>query len=175
MEEQRYDMKDAEFRKSIEEIHKCNKICWQINTTEPFSEKSRQLMEELFNGNLPQNAGFFPPMYIDMGSNMKIGEHVIINQNFTCMARGGITIDDNVMIGPEVTLLTANHDFEDHWVLLCKPIHICENAWIGARAVILPGVTVCENAVVAAGAIVTKDVPANCVVGGNPARILKQL
>ena len=85
-------------------------------------------MEELLNRNLPQNAGFFPPMYIDRGSNMKIGEHVIINQNLTCITRGGITIDDNVMIGPEVTLLTANHDFEDHWVLLCKPTHICENA-----------------------------------------------
>ncbi len=79
------------------------------------------------------------------------------------------------MIGPEVALLTANHDFADHWVLLCGKIHIKRNAWIGARAVILPGVTVGENAVVAAGAVVTKDVQANTVVGGNPARVIRRL
>ena len=89
------------------------------------------------------------------------------------MSRGSIEIEDNVMIGPEVALLTANHDFADHWVLLCGKIHIKRNAWIGARAVILPGVTVGENAVVAAGAVVTKDVPAMAVVGGVPAKILK--
>ena len=91
------------------------------------------------------------------------------------MARGSIEIEDDVMIGPEVALLTANHDFADHWVLLCGKIHINKNAWIGARAVILPGVTVGENAVVAAGAVVTKDVAANTVVGGNPARVIRKL
>ena len=106
---------------------------------------------------------------------VKIGKNVIINHSLTCMSRGGIEIEDDVMIGPEVTLLTANHDFADHWVLLCGKIHIKKNAWIGARAVILPGITVGENAVVAAGAVVTKDVEANTVVGGNPARVIRKL
>ena len=105
---------------------------------------------------------------------VKIGKNVIINHSLTCMSRGGIEIEDDVMIGPEVTLLTANHDFADHWVLLCGKIHIKKNAWIGARAVILPGITVGENAVVAAGAVVTKDVEANTVVGGNPARVIRK-
>lgn len=76
---------------------------------------------------------------------------------------------------PDVSLLTANHDFSDHYVLEAAPILIKRNAWIGAKAVILPGITVGENAVVAGGAVVTKNVPANTVVGGNPARILKEL
>ena len=91
------------------------------------------------------------------------------------MTAGGITIEDGVMIGPQVTLLTTNHDFDDHNVLICKPVHIGKNAWIGARATILPGVTVGENSIVAGGAVVTKDVEANVIVGGNPAKVLKRL
>ena len=79
------------------------------------------------------------------------------------------------MIGPEAALLTANHDFDDLLILKCKPILIKKKAWIGARAVILPGVTVGEGAVVASGAIVTKDVPPRTVVGGNPAKVIKYL
>ena len=128
-----------------------------------------------FESPLPEGSVIFPPMQIDLAKNVKIGKNVIINHNLTCMARGSIEIEDDVMIGPEVALLTANHDFADHWVLLCGKIHIKKNAWIGARAVILPGVTVGENAVVAAGAVVTKDVAANTVVGGNPARVIRKL
>lgn len=79
------------------------------------------------------------------------------------------------MIGPQVTLLTANHDFNDHNTLICKPIHIKENAWIGARATILPGITIGENSVVAGGSVVTKDVEPNVIVGGNPAKVLKRI
>lgn len=98
-----------------------------------------------------------------------------INHGLTIMARGGIEIEDDVMIGPGASLLTANHDLYDHQVLLCGKVTIRKNAWIGAKAMILPGVTVGENAVVAGGSVVTKDVEANTVVGGNPARVLKYL
>ena len=98
-----------------------------------------------------------------------------INHGLTIMARGGIEIEDDVMIGPGASLLTANHDLYDHQVLLCGKVTIRKNAWIGAKAMILPGVTVGENAVVAGGSVITKDVEANTVVGGNPARVLKYL
>ena len=98
-----------------------------------------------------------------------------INHGLTIMARDGIEIEDDVMIGPGASLLTANHDLYDHQVLLCGKVTIRKNAWIGAKAMILPGVTVGENAVVAGGSVVTKDVEANTVVGGNPARVLKYL
>ena len=74
-----------------------------------------------------------------------------------------------------VQLISNNHDLHDRQILICKPVHIGKNAWIGAGATILPGVTVGENAVVAAAAVVTKDVPANAIVGGNPAKLIKMI
>jgi acetyltransferase-like isoleucine patch superfamily enzyme len=91
------------------------------------------------------------------------------------MSRGGITIDDGAMIAANVQLISNNHDLHDHQLLICKPVHICRNAWIGAGATILPGVTVGENAVVAAGAVATKDVAPNTIVGGNPAKLIKRI
>lgn len=95
--------------------------------------------------------------------------------NCLMMSRGGITIDDDVMVAANVQLISNNHDLYDHQILTCKPVHLKHNCWIGAGATILPGVTVGENAVVAAGAVVTKDVEANTVVGGNPAKLIKKI
>ncbi len=105
----------------------------------------------------------------------KNGKNVMIMNNCLMMARGGITIDDGAMIAANAQLISNNHDLYDRQILLCKPVHICENAWIGAGATILPGVTVGKNAVVAAGAVVTKDVAPNTIVGGNPAKFIKNI
>lgn len=78
-------------------------------------------------------------------------------------------------IAVNAQIISNNHDLHDHSLLVCKPVHICRNAWIGAGATILPGVTVGENAVVAAGAVVTKDVAPNTIVGGNPAKLIKTI
>lgn len=90
---------------------------------------------------------------------------------------GGVTIEDDVLIGPKVNLITENHPLEpdNRRALICKPIIIKRNAWIGAAATILPGVTIGENSIVAAGAIVTTDVPANTVVGGIAAKFIKNI
>ena len=90
---------------------------------------------------------------------------------------GGIIIEDNVLIGPKVNLVTENHPLDpaDRKSLVCQSIVVKYNAWIGAAATILPGVTIGENAVVAAGAVVTSDVPPNTVVGGVPAKVIKTL
>ena len=86
-------------------------------------------------------------------------------------------IEDDVRIAPQCKLITENHDFapDERHIQHNAPIHIKRNAWLGAGAIILPGVTIGENAIVAAGAVVTKDVPDNCIVGGNPANIIKHI
>ena len=169
------DMATPEYAEAIKEMGRCNQICFRINSSEPMMEKIRPLENGLFNGELDATSYIMPPMQIDFGCQMKIGRRVFVNHSLTCMAAGGITIDDGVMIGPNVRIVTDNHDFDNRMVLRCKPVHVGRNAWIGVGAIILPGVTIGENAVVAAGAVVTKDVEANTVVGGNPAKFIKNL
>ena len=119
----------------------------------------------------------FPPFQINYGRNTKIGKNVFINFDCTFLDLGGITIDDQVMLAPKVSLLSEGHPVapNDRQTLTPGKIHIKKNAWIGAHATILQGVTVGENAIVAAGAVVSKDVPANTVVGGIPAKHIKKI
>lgn len=174
VEFERVDMRAEGYQDTWAEISRCSSLCFRINYTDPMAEDSRALVQELIP-RMGEHSHIMAPMQIDMGKNMTLGRHVFINHGLTVMARGKVEIGDEVMIGPGVSLLTANHDLNDHQVLLCGKITIKKNAWIGAKVIILPGVTVGENAIVAAGAVVTKDVAANTVVGGNPARILKTL
>lgn len=124
-----------------------------------------------------QDITVFTPLYINCGKHITIGKNVFINFDCTFLALGGITIEDEVLIGPKVSLITENHplDPKERKGLTAKPIHIKKNAWIGANATILPGVTIGKNAVVAAGAVVSKDVPDNTIVGGIPAKFIKNV
>lgn len=175
MEEKILDMRSDEAHAMGPEMRRCAVLCHRINEAEPYSERMRELESELFEGKLPENSMFVPPLSIDLASNVTVGERVYVNNNFIAMARGGIIIEDGVMIAPRVSVLTANHDLTDHEILKCRPVVLRKNAWIGAGAIILPGVTVGEGAVVGAGAVVTKDVPPYTVVGGNPAKIIKEI
>ena len=110
---------------------------------------------------------------------IRIGARTFINFNFTALDVAAITIGDDVQIGPNVQLLTPTHPLEPgprrDKLEAAKPITIGNNVWIGGGAIILPGVTVGENSVVGAGSVVTKDVPANVVAVGNPARVIRSL
>ena len=169
------NMQDNDYGYAIAHMSECNKICFRINTSEPDMAVIRQLENRLFNGNIDETTYIMPPLHIDFACQMQIGKQVFINHSLTCMAAGGIIIDDGVMIGPNVKIVTDNHDFQNRLVLRCMPVHICRNAWIGVGAIILPGVTIGENAIVAAGAVVTKDVPLNTIVAGSPAKVVKQI
>ena len=169
------DMMSEEYRPVIEELQRADLALFHVNHSEPNSEGRKKALEELFDGSFPEGLGVFAPVQIDFPKQMSFGNHVFINHSFTAMSIGGITIEDNVQIGPHVTVVTDNHDFANRYVLKCKPVRICKNAWIGANVTIMPGVTVGENAVIAGGAVVTKDVPAGAIVGGNPAKVIKML
>ena len=167
---------DGEFRNvTIPEMNRSLGLCAKINTLSPYDKETRELVKELLEDNLPDSSNILAPMEIDYGHQLKIGEKVFINHSLCVSAAAGIEIEDGVQIAPQVTILTVNHDLKNKTTVKCSPVHIKNGAWIGARAIILPGVIIGENAVVGAGSVVTKDVPANTVVVGNPAKIIKEI
>lgn len=174
MEEIRIDMRKPEESEPAEGI-RCLQLCFKINHTMPLTDEYNQLVRELFMGHIGEGSRVIPPMNVVRGNKVKIGKNVVVMNNSLFMAAGGITIEDDVMVVANVQLISNNHDLTDHQVLICKPVLLKRNSWIGAGATILPGITVGENAVVAAGAVVTKDVESNTVVGGNPAKVIKRI
>jgi len=145
------------------------------NSADP--PKIRDLLSQITGSTIDESVVIFTPLYINYGKNTKIGKNVFINFDCVFLDLGGITIEDNVLIAPKVSLLSEGHPVSpnDRQSLVPGHIHIKKNAWIGAGATILPGVTIDENAVVAAGAVVSRDVPANTIVGGVPAKIIKSI
>ncbi len=140
-------------------------------------QQIRQRLGEITGTPWDETTTVFAPFYTNFGRFITIGKNVFINHACSFLDMGGITIEDRVLIGPKVNLVTENHPLApaNRRALVAKPIVIKCNAWIGAGATILPGVTIGENAVVAAGAVVSKDVSANTIVGGVPAKVIKAI
>lgn len=174
------DMKETivDPRKTTPEEHaegiRQAQVLFQLNHTMPYTEAYDKLVRELFGNKLGEGSRVMPGLAGVCFDRVEIGRNVMVMNNCLMMSRGGITIDDGALIAANVQLISNNHDLHDRQLLVCKPVHICKNAWIGAGATILPGVTVGENAVVAAGAVVTKDVAPGTIVGGNPAKFIKE-
>nr|WP_322625341.1 sugar O-acetyltransferase [uncultured Flavobacterium sp.] len=137
----------------------------------------RNLLSRITDTEIHESTAVFTPLLINYGKHTKIGKNVFINFDCIFLDLGGITIENNVQIAPRVSLLSEGHPLspQDRHALVPGQITIKKNAWIGAAATILPGVTIGENAIVAAGAVVTKDVPDNTVVAGIPAKIIKTI
>ena len=142
------------------------------------SDQVRALFSKLVGQKLDDGFLLIPPFYTTGGADIRVGRNVFINQNCTFYDLGGIDIGNDVLIGPNVSMITSGHPVRPEGrrgITVAKPIVIGRNVWIAANATILGGVTVGENCVVAAGAVVTKDVPANSLVGGNPARVIRSV
>ena len=153
------------------------KITMEINTKYHDPEELAELFSELIGKPVGEDFGLFPPFYTDFGKNITIGDRVFINAGCKFQDQGGITIDDGALIGHRVLLATLNHDFapEKRQQLHPAPIHIGKNVWIGANATVTPGVSIGDNAVIAAGAVVNRDIPANVIAGGVPAKVIREL
>jgi acetyltransferase-like isoleucine patch superfamily enzyme len=152
------------------------KLLIQLNNSSDPAE-IRDLLSQITGSEIDESVAVFTPLYINYGKNTKIGKNIFINFDCVFLDLGGITIEDNVLIAPKVSLLSEGHPVSpnERQSLVPGHIHIKKNAWIGAGATILPGVTIGENAIVAAGAVVSKDVPANTVAGGVPAKTIKTI
>lgn len=152
------------------------KLVQQLNhSSDPAEIRAR--LSELTGSMIDDTVAVFPPIHINYGKHLSIGKNVFINFDCVFLTLGGITIDDNVLIGPGVKVLSEGHSLssDERQTLVPGRIHIRQNAWIGAGSIILPGVTIGENAVVAAGAVVNRDVPANTVVAGVPAKTIRTI
>ncbi|WP_405934067.1 sugar O-acetyltransferase [Streptomyces longwoodensis] len=142
------------------------------------ADAARPLLAELL-GALGEEAQVRPPLYVDYGSNIRIGARTFVNYNLTALDVADIVIGADCQIGPNVQLLTPTHPLEPgprrDKLEAARPITIGDNVWLGGGAIVLPGVTIGDNSVIGAGAVVTKDVPANVVAVGNPARPVRSL
>jgi acetyltransferase-like isoleucine patch superfamily enzyme len=165
---------DPQFSEMMDIVALTQALSVQLNASLNI-DQVRERLSEIIGSSIEKTTRIFPPFYTNFGRFITLGKNVFINHACSFLDLGGITIEDDVLIGPKVNLITESHPLDpaDRQTLLLKQIVIKRNAWIGAAATILPGVTIGENAVVAAGAVVSKDVPANTVVGGIPAKIIK--
>ena len=139
--------------------------------------ETRAQLERLFNRPLPEGVGLFPPFTTDCGLNTHLGEDVFINAGCRFQDQGGIYIGDRALIGHNAVIATLNHDMDParRADLHPAPVHIGADAWLGSNVTVLPGVTIGDGAIVAAGAVVTKDVAPRTIVGGVPARVIREL
>jgi len=140
-------------------------------------EDIRSIMAEITGQNLDPTTTVFTPFFTNYGRNISLGKNVFINHACSFLDLGGITVKDDVMIGPRVSITSENHPVDPVKRKIMVPGHVVieRNVWIGAGATVLPGITIGENAVVGAQALVTRDVPANTVVAGLPAKVIRRI
>lgn len=171
---ERYNILDPALEVERQRVKKLLRLYNQSEET-----PERQTILEQMLGTVGKEAIIWPPFYCSYGRNIHLGDNVFLNYMCVILDNNEVRIGDHVMIGPSVQIYTAAHDLKaatriQGWEV-AKPITIEENVWIGGGAIILPGVKIGRNAVVGAGAVVLRDVPANAVVAGNPARVIREI
>ena len=157
------------------EIKRSNMLCFIINHSFPSSKFNKWLIKRIFSRSSGKIVKINPPVYVNVGDRVEFGNNVNILYNCTFMSMGGIFIGNNVLVGPNVSFVTVNHNFRNRHIIECKKITINDNVWIGANSVILPGITIGKNSVIGAGSVVTKDVVDNTLVVGNPAKAIRKV
>jgi acetyltransferase-like isoleucine patch superfamily enzyme len=171
------DVRAPEARPVFAQVNAAIALTERLNRL-PYADQDaiRAAWAELTNTEIDPTFRLIPPVYSDQGINIRVGRNVFINQNCTLSDIGGITIGDEVFVGPNVSLITSGHPIDPalrRRRICAAPIVIERGVWLCAGATVLHGVTVGEDSVVAAGAVVTRDVPAGVVAGGVPARVLR--
>lgn len=168
---------NAHSKEMVEIRTKVKKTLHKLNVTEYYTDKFQDVTNELFP-NSAKNLHVEPPFYCDYGDHIYAGDKVFINFGAVILDGAKVTIGAHTMIAPGVHIYTAQHPLEaderDKWED-CKPVTIGERCWIGGHATICPGVTIGDRTVIGAGSVVTKDIPADSLAVGNPARVIRKL
>ena len=177
-DETRATFEDAEWLESFRAIcQETVKTCMEINSVYHTPEELVELMSKLTGKPVDASFRMYPPFYADFGRNITFGKNVFVNASCKFQDQGGITIGDNCLIGHNAVLATINHALNprENRKISYAPIKICSNVWLGANVTVTQGVTIGEWAVVAAGAVVTRDVAPYTIVGGIPAKFIKEV
>lgn len=155
------------------------RTCREINEAYAGDPDAAMVLFRELVGTVGEGVDFRPPVYLDYGSQLHIGDGTFINADFLALGGGEIVIGKNVLIGPSARFYTPNHPLDAEHRLegyeRVEPIVIGDNVWLGGSVVICPGVTIGAGSVIGAGAVVTKDVPAGVLAAGNPARVIRTL
>ncbi|WP_235831323.1 DapH/DapD/GlmU-related protein [Gordonia zhaorongruii] len=153
------------------------RITGELNGGYHEPERVRELLSQLIGAPVDESVNVFPPFYSDFGKNITFGERVFVNSGCKFQDQGGVSIGDDSLIGHNTVMATLDHDMhpDRRADMIPAPIRVGRNVWIGSNSTILSGVSIGDNAVVAAASVVTKDVPANCVVVGSPARVVRSV
>ena len=151
----------------------------RLNATPAGDHQGRQsLCAELF-GHCPDSCWISSPFICEFGRNIHLGEKTFFNFNVTILDVGEVHIGSHVLLAPNVQIYTATHSTEylerRNWAAYSKPVHIGDDCWIGGGAIICPGVTIGARSIIGAGAVVTRDIPADSVAVGNPAKVIRTL
>ena len=157
----------------------CLEILYDYNHTRPSeSQKREQILKNLL-AEIGENCYIEPPLHANWGKYTHFGNNVYANFNLTLVDDTDIFVGDNVMFGPNVIIATAGHPVDpplrEKVAQFNIPVRIGKNVWIGAGAIVLPGVTIGDHSVIGAGSVVTKDIPPNVVAVGNPCRVLREI
>lgn len=168
---------DAGYDELINSIWDTMKTAAELNDGYHTPKEVRRMLGEIIGQEVDASITLLPPFYVDYGKHIKIGKGCFIQQCCTFFGRGGITLGNDVLVGPKVNIITINHDPdpENRSATYGRPVVIEDKVWIGINATILPGVKIGYGAIIGANSVVTKDVPPMTVVAGNPARIIKTL
>lgn len=163
----------------ISRLEKVRDLLWEYNNLRPSQTGERDAIIYKLIGKRGRNCHINQPFRCDYGENISLGENFFANFNLTILDEAKVTIGRNAFIGPNVSMYTACHPLEaaerNKGIEWAEPITIGDNVWIGGGVTIVPGVTIGDNVVIGAGAVVTKSFPDNCVIAGNPARIIKYI
>lgn len=171
---------DPNIEDMMDEQMKHVELLYEFNQTRPSQmEKRKELMQKMF-GDIGEGCYIEPPFYANWGGrHVHLGNFIYANFGLTCVDDTHIYIGDHTMLGPNVTIATANHpllpELREKAYQYNLPVHIGRNCWFGAGVIVVPGVTIGDNTVIGAGSIVTKDIPSNCLAVGNPCRVLREL
>lgn len=163
-----------------EEQNTCLELLYTFNQTRPSEqEKRNQLLKQMF-AEIGENCYIEPPFHANFGGkHVHFGKNIYANFNLTMVDDGHIYVGDYTMFAPGVIVATAGHpilpELRETVYQYNMPVHIGKNCWIGAGAIILPGVTIGDQVVVGAGSVVTKDLPSNVVAVGNPCRVVREV